>query len=86
MTQGNGEIPEFKSEYIPAFCGLMLHKLGGMQQITLELLKKFPKKDIPVIDWRSENKSFVMATPQYITAKKRKRGLVLPKRKLILRD
>ena len=78
--KGNGEIPEFKSEYIPAFCALMLYKLGGKQQITLELLEKFPKNDIPVIFWNPETKSFVMKNP-----KKRSRGIIKPSRKIIRR-
>lgn len=79
MSKGNGEIPEFKTEYIPAFCGLMLHKLGGMQQITLELLEKFPKKDVPVISWNSKTKAFVMKNP-----KKRSRGVIKPSKRIIL--
>lgn len=78
--KGNGEIPEFKTEYVPAFCALMLHKLGGMQQITVELLEKFPKKGTPVISWNPETKAFVMKLP-----KKRKRGIIKPSKRIILR-
>lgn len=76
--------PEFKDYYVAAFCALMLTKLGGMQQITVELLEKFPSKDTPIIEYNPENKSFVMKTLAYHNRKKRKRGLIKPRRKLIL--
>jgi len=81
MSGGNGEIPEFKADYIPAFCALMLHKLGGMQQIAVELLEKFPKKDIPVISWNPKTKAFVMKNP-----KKRERSIIKPSRRIITRS
>ena len=77
---GNGEIPEFKDEYVPAFCALMLFKLGGAEKITVELLEKFPKKETPIISWSPDDKSFVMSNPKA----KRKRGIVKPKKKIVM--
>lgn len=76
--------PVFKDEYVPAFCALMLHKLGGMQQITVELLEDFPEAEVPVIDYNPDKKTFVMMTQAYHKKKKRKRGLIKPSRKLFL--
>lgn len=76
------EEPEFKDVYVPAFCALMLHKLGGMQQITVELLEKFPESETPVIDYNPHKKTFVMMTQAYHKKKKRKRGIIKPSRKI----
>lgn len=76
--------PEFKDVYVPAFCALMLTKLGGMQQITVELLERFPKEDTPIYEYNPEKKAFVMKTPAYHKRKTRKRGLIKRKRNLIL--
>lgn len=70
--------PEFKDYYVAAFCSLMLHKLGGMQQITIELLEKFPKKDTPVIEWNPDKKAFMMKTLAYHKKKLRKRSVIQP--------
>ena len=78
------EVPEFKDSYVPAFVGLMLHKLGGMQQITVELLEKFPVEDTPVIDYNPNKKAFMMKTAAYHKRKKRKRGIVEPRKDLIV--
>jgi len=76
--------PEFKDYYVAAFCALMLAKMGGMQQITVELLEKFPKKDTPVIEWNPKTKAFMMKTLAYHQRKKRKRQVIKPRRNLIL--
>ena len=77
------QVPEFKDSYVPAFVALMLHKLGGMQQIPVELLEKFTEKDIPIIDWNPDKKAFMMKTPAYHKRKTRKRNVLTPSRKII---
>jgi len=77
------EVPEFKDYYVAAFCALMLHKLGGMQQITVELLEKFPKKDTPVIEWNPKTKAYIMKTLAYHKKKARKRSIIKRKKLII---
>lgn len=64
-NEGQEKEPEFKDVYVPPFCALMLHKLGGMQQITVELLEKFPEDETPIIDYNPDKKTFVMMTRAY---------------------
>jgi len=79
MSDGNGKIPEFKADYVKAFVALMLFKLGGSETITLELLEKFPEKECPQVIWEPKLKAFTLKSPR-----KRRRGILKPKRKLIL--
>lgn len=85
--KGTGVIinePEFKDIYIPAFVALMLHKLGGMQQITVELLEKFPAEETPICEYNPKNKSWMMKTAAYHKKKTRKRGIIKQRKALII--
>lgn len=61
-------IPDFKAEWINAFIIAMLHKIGGVQSLTMDQLKAFDKvtdgKE-PEFLWSSELQAFTLKAPKY---------------------
>lgn len=61
-------MPEFKPEWINAFVITMLHKIGGVQALTLDQLKMFDEVDGPKEPdflWSAELQAFTLKAPEY---------------------
>lgn len=62
------KMPAFKPEYVEAFMIMMLHKIGGSQTLTIEMLEAFSaasegKKTI--FSYDADTKSITIAAPDY---------------------
>lgn len=61
-------MPEFKPEWINAFVITMLHKIGGVQSLTLEQLQAFDEvagNTQPEFLWSGELQAFTLKAPKY---------------------
>jgi len=52
--------PEFRPAWFWAFVALMLHKLGGMEAVTIERLEQFDIEDCPEVYYDGDAKAYVM--------------------------
>ena len=62
------KMPQFKPEYVEAFMIMMLHKIGGSQTLTVEMLDAFSKAASgkkTQFSYDAETNSITITAPDY---------------------
>ena len=73
MKQAEPKIPAFKPEYVEAFMIMMLHKIGGSQTLTVEMLEAFSKASHgkkTQFSYDAETNSVTITAPEYEVPKR----------------
>ena len=68
MKQSEPKMPAFKPEWVEAFMIMMLHKIGGSQTLTVEMLEAFSKASHgkkTQFSYDAETNSITITAPDY---------------------